>query len=295
MRNLASPSNADVRQHLEIALAEYQYGGVNHGYPATAQDLDNVELLYEHYDAERGAPQPLLQGPELAEGLKDEIREGYRFIQEGAKLGSIRALLMGSVRQCPICGISPPTELDHYLPRANYRPLAIYVRNLVPSCHQCNHRKGAYVGQNPQSRFVHPYLDNLPAVQFLTAAISLANGGLDVEFSIGAAPGLDDILLARLQHQFERLQLNARYARELNDYLVGHTISLHTAFRAEGVDGVRAFLLQQAATERRYFHLNHWRPVLLQALAGHDGFCDGGFADVLLVPEEHGVIVDAAG
>jgi hypothetical protein len=54
-----------------------------------------------------------------------------------------------------------------------------------------------------------------------------------------------------------------------------------------GAHGVAGYLRLQARYETKApFHRNHWRPVLLKALAAHAPFIEGGFADVLPLDQE---------
>jgi hypothetical protein len=281
VRNLPSPPREQARHHLVVALKQYLHAGVQHGYAVSTNELDDIISMYDHYDALHGMAVNALKGGELAEDLRDAVAAGYRFIREGMKLGAIRAMLSRGIDLCPICGISYPGELDHYLPKSSFKPLAIYVRNLVPHCHECNKHKSAVVGTNAEERFIHAYLELLPDVQFLIAKVSLAGRGLNVEFGIAVVEGLPPEMYTRLANQFRRLKLNARYGRELNTYMTGLTVALHMAFENNQGEGVRTFLLRQAAVERMAYYRNHWRPVLLSALAEHDAFCAGGFADVL--------------
>ncbi len=281
MKSLTPPDRAPAREHLTTALEVYERGGVEHGYPATLAEIDAIMTLYDDYDATQGVPGEALKGPALTEPLRLAVHEGYDFTQTGRKLAALRATLMQGVERCPICGISPPRELDHYLPRSAFHPLAIYVRNLVPICHDCNQSKSAAQPDNLAQRFLHAYLEPLPAVTFLCAVLTLEDDVLLVRFEVDPASGLPELMLQRLAYQIERLKLNERYAREINAYLSGHTVALYATFEAAGSEGVRTFLTQQAEVEVQVFHRNHWRPVLLKALADHPAFCNGGFEPVL--------------
>lgn len=281
MRSLPRPNRDDVRAQLERALEIYVRRGVQYGYAVSPEQLDSLIALYDAYDGAGGSPNGDLKGPLLAEDLKAAIYTSYRFTQAGGKLEPIRTSLMRNVEHCPICGITGPRELDHYLPQSGYRPLAIYVRNLVPLCHDCNHSKSAQEAGQPEQQFVHPYFEELPDVQFLRATVTIANGALTIDYDINPTADLPGILPARLSFQLERLKLNQRFQREINTYLTSHTVMLATTFEAGGSETVSAFLNRQANVERRAFHRNHWRPVLLGALADHQGFCAGGFQEVL--------------
>lgn len=283
MRSLPRPNRDDVRAQLEQALEIYHRKGVQHGYVVSAEQLDSLIGLYDAYDAAGGSPNDDFKGPLLAEELKAAIHASYRFTQAGGKLEPLRTNLMRGIQHCPICGITGPRELDHYLPQSVYRPLAIYVRNLVPLCHDCNQSKSTQEAGQPEHQFVHPYFEELPDIQFLRAIVTLATGALTINYDIDPGAALPDILRARLSFQLERLKLNQRYSREINTYLTSHTVMLATTFEAGAGESVSVFLNRQANVERRAFHRNHWRPVLLSALADHHVFCDGGFQEVLPV------------
>jgi hypothetical protein len=275
------PDRGAVRDHLSKALAPLMHKGEQHGYPVSNQQLDDIVALYDSYDNSSGALGVILSGVGLPNELKVAVYEAYSFLGTDRKLSDIRVALARGIALCPICGISYPTELDHHLPRSSHQLLSVYVRNLVPHCHECNHRKGAFVGVDPAQQFIHAYFDVLPNIQFLQATINLTGSGLDVEYSVVAPHGLPLLLHQRLSYQFLRLQLNERYGRELITYLTGLVSGLELAFSGAQGTGVRDYLERQATVETNAFHLNHWRPVLLRALASHVDFCNGQFANVL--------------
>lgn len=281
MRNLPRPARDQAREELSIALQVQERDGKPRGYPASPAKLDAIIALYDAYDAALGAPGELLKGANLDAALRTAIQGCYELTQRGRRLAAIRAALMQGVELCPICGISPPRVLDHHLPKATYHPLAIYVRNLVPLCGDCNQSKGTAASANLAERFVHPYFEPLPEVRFLRAMVTIINHGLVVEFGVDPAADLPELLRARLDHQLRRLHLNARYAREINTYLAGHATAMHMCFETLGAEGVRRYLRTQADVEFRQFHRNHWRSVLLLALANHDELCAGAFRDLV--------------
>ncbi|MCA1494452.1 HNH endonuclease [Ensifer sp. NBAIM29] len=261
-------------------MEEYEWKGELRGYPATAADIDNLIGIYDAYDGAFGVAGDALKGEHLDLALRNAVHAAYDFTQIGRKLAVVREVLMAGVEHCPICGISPPRQLDHYLPKSTFKPLAIYPRNLVPICGECNQSKSASASAAPGEQFIHAYYETLPDVTFLKALASTVNG-LVVEFRVREDVGLSPLLFERLSFQLSRLHLNARYAKEINTYLTGHTTALHWCFQSGGGMSVRMFLAAQAAVEFDRFHRNHWRPILLQALAGHDAFCDGDFMLIL--------------
>ena len=279
MKNLLIPDRANVRPHLETALEIKTRKGVTTGYPVNDIQLAEILSLYDAYDGSNGLPNPLFRGDNLDEALTKEILSAYRFTQKNGRLSKIRETLKNGVEQCPICGISAPDELDHYLPKSEFPTLAIYVRNLVPICGTCNKKKSAIWSEN--GNFFHPYFDILPDLQFLEASVTIENNGLIVEFKVNSNIGLDAKILAKLRTQLAILSLNDRYSKELNIYLASQAISLLSNYESQGQIGVEEYLRRQGEYEARRFYPNHWRPTLLNGLRRCNEFIDGGFRSVL--------------
>ncbi len=271
------PSREHARDHLVTALN----GKGQLGYCITEEELDDVVSLYNAYDVACGAPSEPLKGGNLDESLLNAIKAAYDLTQRGRRLNYIRSYLMRGVEYCPICGISPPNELDHHLPKAKFKPLAIYVLNLIPVCGTCNRKKSAMASNKPEHRFIHVYLDELPQYRFLRANVLIEDDALVVEFEVDPDVDLPDELRQRLRYQLQCLDLNLRYSREINMYLTSQTTALNIIFLSGGAEAIRSYLCIQSEAEFTRFHRNHWRPVLLLSLKDHQGFCDGGFKDVL--------------
>lgn len=285
MRNLPEPSRDRDKSDLLKAVRRYNYGGVPKGHNITATEVEEVVKLYDLYEADCGAACDDLRGGSLPSTLLDTIQAAFEKTQEGRQLRALREMLFRGVAQCPICGIDPPTELDHQLPQSVFKPLSIHARNLVPMCHLCNHAKLAGFGQGGAA-FLHVYYDKLPDLDFLKVDVALDGGTLVATFAVDAGAALPAGFSDRLSDQMQSLGLDDRYQQEVNTYITSHAAALHLAHSANGQDGVRTILRLQARFERKAFHRNHWRPALLRALADHDGFTDGGFAKVLPIPAE---------
>ena len=281
MRKLPCPQRDGVREHLSIAFGLPGQSS----YSITEDELDKLISLYNAYDDACGAPSESLKGHDFEEALQHAIRSAYALTYSGRRLSKLRSNILRDVEYCPICGISPPNELDHYLPKSVFQPLAIYVRNLIPICTNCNRKKGNTVSDDPQQRFIHAYLDHLPSNRFMQANVSIENDALLVEYQIYPDAGLPIDLSIRLTHQLQKLNLNERYSREINLYLTSHTTSFHLASQFGGAAGLRSFLDIQSRIEFERFHSNHWRPLLLLALKNHETFCDGDFLQLLPIPQ----------
>jgi hypothetical protein len=286
MRNLPLPSRADDRIHLNRAIRRYVSKGIVRGHDITADELNEVIAIYDRYDVDLAQPCDPLKGGNLPETLRQAIYAAYESTREGRRLQDIRSLVSKGVDLCPVCGIDPAVELDHFLPRAVFSPLAIFTHNLVPMCHACNNAKLAGFAVEAEGGFLHPYYDALPDVQFVRAQVEIKGNGLLVRFEIDLNAALPSGFADRLHSQMTTLALNERYQKELNNYISGHAISLHGSAASGGSAAVIRFLQLQARYESVQFYRNHWRPVLLHALAAHAPFVGGGFATVLPIPQD---------
>ncbi len=280
------PSRNDDRKNLIKAIRTYVHKGALRGHNLTAAELDEVIAIYDRYDSDLAQPCDFLKGENLPESLRDAIYAAYDTTQEGRRLDEIRELVSKGVDLCPVCGIDPAVELDHFLPRSVFSPLAIFTHNLVPMCHACNNAKLAGFATEDNGGALHPYYDHLPDVQFVQADVEIKNNGLLVHFAIDLGAALPEGFAVRLNAQMTTLALNTRYQKELNNYISSHAITLHICASSGGSTAVRAFLQLQARYESVQFYRNHWRPVLLLALAAHSPFVDGGFATVLPISQE---------
>lgn len=270
MWTLPPPDIADVDQQLTTALT---YANGEPVYALSPLERAAVLAVYQTYDALLGQPDPSLTPAALA-GCRGYIREGYGQVQIGGRLAALRASLLASTDVCPYCGFGEPTELDHYLPKAQYEELAIYPRNLVPSCGTCNNAKRTIVpGVPPGPGLVHAYFQAFPDVVFMRADVNFTGGALEVTFRIEPA-ALTPALVAMLQFQLVRLKLNDRYPRQINKFLSEQRTAM-LLFKELGLPPAEltAYLLRSAASLTENFGRNDWRPALLEALATNSMFC----------------------
>jgi len=286
MKNLPQPPRASDRTDLHAAVRTYVYKKQQRGHDITDAEVDQIVGLYDLYEGDAGVASDALKGAGLPQSLKDAVHAAYGKTYGDRVLSPLRALLFRGIEKCPVCGIGGPEELDHHLPQSVFKLLAIHTRNLVPMCHECNTTKKAIFGEDGLTGFLHPYYDILPAVDFLVARPQLQGAALTVAFEIDLTCALPEGWAVRLGNQFATLGLGKRYDDEVNSYTSSHAVAMHTNYRAGGQAGVRSLLRSQANYETSRFYRNHWRPVLLRALADLDAFTGGGFANVFPVSDE---------
>ncbi|GBQ99039.1 hypothetical protein AA23498_3397 [Acetobacter nitrogenifigens DSM 23921 = NBRC 105050] len=233
-----------------------------------------IKDLYALYETQQGQPISGLK-PAVLKGCEQTLHDCYSQIQIGGRLEKLRGRLLTGASECPLCGYGDPTTLDHYLPRSKYKALAIYPRNLIPACQPCNRKKGTAAPKGNKG-FIHAYYENLPDhwndEPFLHAKVSYTRGTLRVIFSI-SHPTLSSQTVERLRYQFEKLELNTRYAAPINNFLFSQKVAL-LGFTGKDAAKLRCAYLKTVSEQwARDFGLNDWRAAFLRGLMLCSQFC----------------------
>jgi 5-methylcytosine-specific restriction endonuclease McrA len=277
MWSLPVPSVAGAMDDLTVAVTRADGTPL---YAMSAAERVDIEQLYTDYDNQLGRPSAAMAGPALTNSLKTVIRNAYDLTQQKRRLKHVRAALMVAADRCPYCGITAVSDLDHHLPKSAYAALAIYPRNLVPSCHECNKIKHAAAPS------LHAYHVEVPLHEpFFRAAAGMVGDALVVDFRIEQTPAMTNDVRDRATQQLMNLQLNRRYEAEINELVMSLRVALANAYGDDEDPGrVSEFLIRTAGDYERHSGVNHWKPVALRALAASLPFCDGGFNVVAGVP-----------
>lgn len=179
---------------------------------------------------------------------------------EGQKLYYMRQELFKSVDFCPMCGIGEPSQLDHQMPRKDFKTLSLCRLNLVPLCGICNNKKR----DKNSLMFIHPYYEEFPdGVIFLVANIHINEQrhvlSWNYEFDI---KGLDKTLGEKIQYQSSVIKLFRRLQKESNSF-----ISELFCFRGFLTDeALKEFLRNEYNKILYLYGHNDWRTALLHAL-----------------------------
>jgi 5-methylcytosine-specific restriction endonuclease McrA len=142
---------------------------------------------------------------------------------------------------CQYCGIGEPRTLDHFVEKAVVPELALYLPNLVPCCHVCNHDRDdtfAADGTRRVLHFYHDAIDRLP--DLLRAKVEWPKPSGTPAARYYVAPS-SSALAVIYENHFEALGLAARYRTaaglellRLHGKLTGMTVSrVTTELRAE--------------------------------------------------------------
>ncbi|MBW0368274.1 HNH endonuclease [Ensifer adhaerens] len=260
----------DVDQALDTALTYVNGVAI---YELSPAERAAIHAVYQLYEALSGQPHADLT-PEVLNAARPPLYSAYDQVQIGGRLGSLRERILASTNQCPYCGFGEPRDLDHYLPRSVFGELAIYPRNLIPTCGPCNNAKRTVVpgiGAASGPSLIHAYFQNLPNVQFLRAEVTFEEGTLQVRYCIEDNV-LDPALATKLQFQLDRLKLNDRYKGQVNKFLSEQRAAM-LMFSEIGAALFAEYLERSATSLGTSFGQNDWRPALLRALSENPDFC----------------------
>lgn len=183
----------------------------------TGTDGTNLNSLYRLYDRQGGTISKQ-QDETLSASARNTLYNLYDKTQEGRRLSYIRTQLFKAVDVCPMCGIQPPSQLDHQMPRSKYKSLSVCRLNLVPLCGVCNNKKKA----SDASTFVHPYYDHeLQDLPFFIIDVhsSPVTHRLSWKFSINEQVVGNPTLAAKIRTQVGVVKLFRRLYKETNNLL----------------------------------------------------------------------------
>ena len=89
---------------------------------------------------------------------------------------------------CPYCSVREPSEFDHYLPKGKFQEFIVFSKNLIWTCHQCNHKKRENFSES--NRYLNTYYDVIPEDQFLFCRIGLPIESEGVSFYFKKPSGI---------------------------------------------------------------------------------------------------------
>ncbi|NQX17524.1 HNH endonuclease [Rathayibacter sp. VKM Ac-2857] len=183
-------------------------------------------------------------------------------------------LLGARQNRCSYCQYGAASTLDHFIPKDKVPGLAIDPWNLIPCCWDCNHRMLSVFRTTPDTQALHPYA--LPNMGRWLRAVLNSDAGT-VSFFVETDSSVDSTVSRRISQSFDDLGLAALYSKvsgadlaKLNQQLGRYFPSAHEQLIREH--------LSESARQEFSFDSNSREGAMLEALAGDDWYCAGGFA-----------------
>lgn len=216
-----------------------------------------------------------------------KLRAAYKKTYEGKPLFWLRTeLLAVAGNRCPSCGGSRPVTLDHHLAQTPFPEFAIFPLNLVAMCGPCNQHKSASTGKTIATAFIHPYLDQIPTVPFLTPTVTRADGSYTISFAFTPAAIQDAVLSGRMARQLKRVDFNKALLPEVGELLIELALRIEREIvQPNGgvIDQplIEEYLNANADRIEEQHRLGFWQAIMSRALANDASFCSGGYRDLL--------------
>ena len=151
-----------------------------------------------------------------------KIYDSYFVPETKATRETYNTILNAAKDECPFCGgVGTPTNLDHFLPKAEFPQFSILPLNLVPACRDCNmgSKKVSYA-KTEETQTIHPYLDHsfFFNEQWITAKYIIDDpdelGYL--EYYVSCPSHWTDVNKDRALNHFKDFGIASRYAKHAN-------------------------------------------------------------------------------
>ncbi len=178
-----------------------------------------------------------------------------------------------SLKKCPYCGITIPKTHDHYLPETKFPELAVHALNLIPCCFTCNQTKNDNWKNSTHRTFIYFYSDTIPVERFINVQLYFSTNGdsIGAKFSINKPPNFSDDHWDIISSHYDKLSLIDNYNEIVNDEITEIFQICLSHIRNGGVN-LNNFILGLVRHEESTYGGNHWKVILLNALAGSPRF-----------------------
>lgn len=231
-------------------------------------DDEKVLLSYlaRAYDRNQGYITPE-EHNKFSKTQRHNIAKLYGKTYENKELYYIRQDLMSNADLCPMCGILPPSQLDHQMPISKYGELSVLRLNLVPLCGICNNKKRA----NDPSDFIHPYyVKDISKEPFFIVSIhsSPTTHRMSWKFSINDKVIKDENLVKKINNQVSVVKLFRRLYKETNRFLSDMLCGM--SFDSDRQ--LKTFLELEYNKHNYLYGRNDWRTAFTFALFVSDKF-----------------------
>lgn len=177
------------------------------------------------------------------------------------------------LKRCPYCGITLPKTYDHYLPETKFPEFSVHALNLIPCCGTCNQTKNNDWKNATHRTFLYFYTDTIPNTNYLHISLShnIAASTISAHFSIQRPANIQNNVWDILKSHYDKLSLITSYNEYANDEIT-EIFNVCVSHLRYGGNQLSNFIKDLVSTEEFLYGLNHWRVVLMKALASNNHF-----------------------
>lgn len=226
-------------------------------------DLSTTNDLYQLNDK-------LPEGENINGNFRNEhMVKLYNYCLRDCRCGNVYDTIINLAKspeiQCPFCGgISTPSQLDHFLPKARYGHFAVLPYNLIPICKDCNTEyKKEFYPTYKDKQLIHPYLDDdcFFSQQWLYA--KYIDG--TIEYSVNPPVGWSNDKKEKVRFHFEMFELKERFAQNAVGTLSDLLVQIETS-KSCNMDIIMFETSILDSVIQKESKINHWKRVLYLAI-----------------------------
>jgi|GEM_PF-6054275 len=168
--------------------------------------------------------------------------------------------------RCPSCGISTPTDAEHFLSRSSYREFSLLPLNLIPWCKECNNKKGTVIAdQNGVRLFLNCYWDEIDKYCFWKCDVDFIEK--KVIYSVIRPSGCPDKLFRIVENHAARLAFTTRFLKPAKEEVRKFSAATEQSARNNvSRETVNITLQSRIASCIEVQGNNHWETVLLNGI-----------------------------
>lgn len=246
------------------------------------QAAPEVFDAYERYQAAATNLAGVARAERLAH-LNEALSSNYEVMKNSPATRDVRGQILRGAHKgrCPLCGQGVATTLDHYLPRAKFPEFSVFPLNLIPTCLPCNVAKREVYEENGEAVIIHAYLDDIADdARYLFVDLSVAPGEIMPMFYVNPPDNLDERLATRLRTHFSVLRLGSYYLTEgVNEISERRNVMEDMLTRGVRAEEIADDLRRDSESVASDKGINHWRSVILGAMAESGEVCSGTWLD----------------
>ncbi len=173
---------------------------------------------------------------------------------------------------CQNCTIGEVNSFDHYLPKDKFAEFVVNPKNLIPSCSNCNGKKGAKWIDGGNRLFLNLYLDTLPTVQYLFVDIDIAGDEIALRYYLDNQNSIDENLFQLITVHYKSLNLFQRFAENSDSVISELENSIKAYFKRLPLDKIKKSIIEASEADMGMFGTNYWKSVLKIALVNNEDF-----------------------
>ncbi|HEL5401828.1 TPA: hypothetical protein UOJ25_001943 [Stenotrophomonas maltophilia] len=259
---------ADARKSAEFSAAFAGLEAEGHRYEELAARSDLYVIA-----AVKSSLNDVVRGALTRKDLKELYEVNMVGARKEARIHYDYILLSPKYKKCPYCGLGQATTLDHYLPKSRFPQFSVSVCNLVPSCRDCQSKKGRDYALHKSSQTLHPYFDNPSFFNESWVKAEVVSGvATTIRFYVDPPGGWSLAMKSRVQAHFIAHELEKRFGIEAACELAAVNESL-AELRSNGQFNEIKYLLSNRAVGYARECVNSWQSALYAALAGNVWYC----------------------